>query len=209
MLISYLLEKNGLSEELLSKLSRQSSMELSLKRNLHLFDKDDLLADVDSAIEWYDSEDNGELLGLIDIDYRIKSIQSAHLKYGRYYPNTPAEKVFNDLIGFRGLCDDYSELNEFDRVDLFRIADMSKGKANDDGYRGVHVYFQIDHHHYPIEIQYNTYYDRQINDWLHAFLYKKDYPPEVGANMRRMYENGLIKSANDFMEVLENVLSGS
>lgn len=34
---------------------------------------------------------------------------------------------------------------------------MSHGKANDDGYRGVHVYYQLDNFHYPIEIQYNTY----------------------------------------------------
>ena len=44
---------------------------------------------------------------------------------------------------------------------------MSKGKSNDDGYRGVHVYYQKDNKHYPIEIQFNTYSDRQLNDWLH------------------------------------------
>ena len=29
---------------------------------------------------------------------------------------------------------------------------MSAGKANDDGYRGIHVNYQKDGHHYPIEI---------------------------------------------------------
>ena len=47
-----------------------------------------------------------------------------------------------------------------------RIADMSKGKANDDSYRGVHVYYQASNYHYPIEIQYNTFYDRQLNNWF-------------------------------------------
>ena len=37
-----------------------------------------------------------------------------------------------------------------------RIADMSNGKAADDGYRGVHAYYQKSGKHYPIEIQFNT-----------------------------------------------------
>lgn len=40
------------------------------------------------------------------------------------------------------------------------IADMSSGKAVDDGYRGVHVYYQKSGKHYPIEIQFNTLFDR-------------------------------------------------
>ena len=84
---------------------------------------------------------------------------------------------------------------------------MSQGKANDDGYRGVHLYFQLDHQHYPIEIQMNTYYDRQINNWLHKHLYKKNYPNEVGLKLRKFYENGKILNENMFQEVLENVLS--
>ena len=84
---------------------------------------------------------------------------------------------------------------------------MTKVKAYDDGYRGVHVYFQIDHRHYPIEIQYNTYYDRQLNNWLHSFLYKKGYDNSIGKRMRHEYELGNIKSDKDFEEVLNNVLS--
>ena len=61
--------------------------------------------------------------------------------------------------------------------------------------------------HYPIEIQFNTLYDRQINNWLHDFLYKKGYPLSVGLAMRQNYENGLIKNAHDFEEVLKDVLS--
>lgn len=57
---------------------------------------------------------------------------------------------------------------------MIRRTDMSKGKAHNDGYRGVHVYFQLSNFHYPIEIQYNTYYDRQLNNWLHKYVYKKN-----------------------------------
>ena len=38
-------------------------------------------------------------------------------------------------------------------------SDMADGKAEDDGYRGVHMYFQMSSFHHPIEIQYNTFYD--------------------------------------------------
>ena len=29
-------------------------------------------------------------------------------------------------------------------------------------------------------IQFNTLFDRQLNNWLHDYLYKKDYPIETG-----------------------------
>ena len=79
-----------------------------------------------------------------------------------------------------------------------RLANMASGEANDDGYRGIHVYFQIDHYHYPIEIQYNTYYDRQLNNWLHAYLYKKGYDNTIGKIMRSEYEKGNIKTEEEF-----------
>ena len=71
---------------------------------------------------------------------------------------------------------------------------MSKGKSNDDGYRGVHVYYQKDNKHYQSEIQFNTYYDRQLNDSFY------------GQILRKYYENGRIKLAEELEEVLENVL---
>ena len=91
----------------------------------------------------------------------------------------------------------------------FRIADMSSGKAVDDGYRGVHVYYQKSGKYYPIEIQFNTLFDRQLNNWLHDYLYKKDYPIETERILREKYESGLIRNEHEFKEVLNNVLSGS
>ena len=89
------------------------------------------------------------------------------------------------------------------------IADMSSRKAVDDGYRGVHVYYQKSGKYYPIEIQFNTLFDRQLNNWLHDYLYKKNYPIETGKIMREKYESGLIRNEQEFMEVLDNVLSDS
>ena len=56
------------------------------------------------------------------------------------------------------------------------------------------VYYQKSGKHYPIEIQFNTLFDRQLNNWLHNYLYKKSYPIETGCIMREKYESGLIRT---------------
>lgn len=132
--------------------------------------------------EWYDSCNQ---LQELSIDYRIKSIQSAILKYERYYPDHQAAKVFNDLLGFRTFCDNYEDVLQLVSDTNVRVADMSRGKSKDDGYRGVHVYFQLSNYHYPIEIQYNTYYDRQLNNWLHKYVYKRKYKNQTGYCLRQ------------------------
>ena len=194
---------NGLSVEILDALSFESGLGINLKRNLNHFDKNTLIAELIKMTEWLDEQD---ILTDIALDYRIKSLDSILGKYDRYYPDHQARKVFNDILGFRAFCDNYeSVLNSDDK--LFRIADMSNGKANDDGYRGVHVYYQKNSKCYPIEIQFNTLYDRQLNNWLHDYLYKKSYQDIVGYNMRKQYEAGKIRNENEFKEVLQNVLS--
>ena len=194
---------NGLSIEILNALSYESKLGISLKRNLHYFDKKLLIEELENMTAWLDEQ---SVFDGIALDYRIKSLDSILGKYDRYYPDHQMRKVFNDILGFRAFCDSYEDVLALDS-ELFRVADMSKGKAIDDGYRGVHVYYQRDSKYYPIEIQFNTLYDRQLNNWLHDYLYKKDYLNEVGKKMREYYENGKIRNADDFKEVLENVLS--
>mgnify|MGYP002709073336 CR=1 FL=1 len=200
-----LLKMNGLSMKILDMLSFESHLGIPLKRNLHYFDKDLLIAEIMTMTEWLDEQ---EILSEIALDYRIKSMDSILLKYDRYYPDHQTRKVFNDILGFRAFCDSYDQILE-DESSQFRIADMSNGKAGDDGYRGVHVYYQKSGKHYPIEIQFNTLFDRQLNNWLHDYLYKKNYPIETGKIMREKYESGLIRNEQEFMEVLNNVLSDS
>ena len=154
--------------------------------------------------QWYDLCTE---LESVAIDYRIKSIQSAKLKYARYYPDHQTRKVFDDLLGFRALCDNYEDIHSLSKEEHIRIANMSCGKAHDDGYRGVHVYYQLSNYHYPIEIQYNTYYDRQLNNWLHKYIYKQKYDNEIGCILRRLYENGSIKTESEFKKELDYVLS--
>ena len=204
--MSNILQRDGLTIELLSKLSYKSQLGINLKKDLHYFDENKLTAEIIKINEWYDEF---EELRELALDYRIKSVQSAIMKYNRYYPDHQARKVFDDLLGFRSLCDNYEDVLRLKEVPQLRIADMSKGKSNDDGYRGVHVYYQLDSSHYPIEIQYNTYYDRQFNNWLHKYIYKKKYENVVGIELRNQYEHAKIQTEQEFKEALKHVLSDS
>ena len=206
MNIEDILEYNGLSISILYKLSYKSDLGVSLKRTLNHFDKDALLNEAYDYADWLDGID---LDSLVDLDFRVKSYDSINLKYDRYISEgKPVKKVFNDILGMRAFCDNYDDLSSCDRND-FVVVDMSQGKSNDDGYRGVHIYYEIDNFHYPIEIQFNTMFDRQMNNWLHDYLYKKDYPIEYGKKLRAVYEKGNIHTLNDFERVLFNDILGS
>lgn len=132
------MELNGLSVGILEQLSYESHLGISIKKNLHYFDKKILIRELSDMAEWYDEQ---TILEDVALDYRIKSIESILSKYDRYYPDAQVRKVFNDILGFRAFCDSYDSVLEMSS-EKFRIADMSNGKSNDDGYRGVHVYYQ-------------------------------------------------------------------
>lgn len=200
-----ILERDGLSLEELKTLSFQSNLGISLKKNLHYFDQSQLLEELDEVRRWYLMQPQ---LSDLPIDYRIKSQQSIELKFSRYYPDHQARKVFNDILGFRSLVDSYKPLLDSSLSDSIRIADMSLGKAHDDGYRGVHVYYQRSGFCYPIEIQYNTFYDRQFNNWLHKYTYKRVLDVRVGARLRLLYERGKIRNEEQFVRSIRDVLSG-
>ena len=199
-----ILKRDGLSLELLSSLSYKSELGISLKKNLHYFNRDELLDELNRVRKWYISLG---VLADLPVDYRIKSAQSISLKYDRYYPDHQVRKVFNDLLGFRSMVDSYEDILEVDEACL-KVVDMSQGKSVDDGYRGVHVYFTRKPGYYPVEIQYNTYYDRQINNWLHKYVYKRFDNPDIGFELRLAYERGYIHREDDFVRRLDGVLSG-
>lgn len=200
-----ILARDGLSEELLATLSFKSELGIPLKRNLRYFPEAELMAELDQARRWYEQT---SLIDELPVDSRIKSKQSVRLKYRRYFPDHQCRKVFNDLLGFRSMCDTYEDVLALSGRSKFRVADLSTGKAEDDGYRGVHVYFQLSGSHYPIEIQYNTFYDRQLNNWLHKYLYKRVDNTAVGRELRAAYESGEIRNEIEFEGRMRDVLSG-
>ena len=79
-----LLKMNGLSVEILNALSFESHLGIPLKKNLHYFDKNLLIAELLMMTEWLDEQ---EILSGIALDYRVKSLDSILLKYDRYYPD--------------------------------------------------------------------------------------------------------------------------
>ncbi len=197
-----LLELHGLSIEILNELSFESHLPFSLRDDLGKVDKNTLLNELKIYSNWLNEQ---ELLSNISIDYRIKSFESIETKYERYYPNREIRKVFNDILGLRDLCDDYQEILSVQDKRV-RVVDLSKGKKVDDGYRGVHLTYRRGAQYYPIELQFNTFYDRQLNNYLHDYVYKKEYPEGIGGALRALYEKGEIRTLDEFKEVLENVL---
>ena len=179
------LEKNGLSIDILKQLSYETHMDKNLKNTLHKFKENQIFQEISEIIEFYQ---DSHLLEEVVIDYRIKSIDSCIRKYKKFFPNMEVEKTFNDLLGFRMLVDDYHHLLQDKIPDRMRLVNMIDGKSKNDGYRGIHLYYQFSHRFYPIEIQINSYYDRQLNNWLHKYIYKKKYPNEIGNMMRDAYE---------------------
>ena len=183
-MIDNILELNGLSVEILKELFYQSKLGMSIKKNLHYFARDILLKELFDMAEWYDEQILLELEE-VALDYRIKSMESITSKYDRYYLETQVRKVFNDILGFRAFCDSYSSVLNLNK-DNFRIADMSNGKSHDDGYRGVHVYFQKNSKRCPMEIQFNTLYDRQLNNWHGCYALKTQHGSHLVEMKRRM-----------------------
>lgn len=101
-------------------------------------------------------------------NYRIKSKDSISQKVERY-PNKPFRSVFNDLLSIRVITNRYPCWFP----GCYRVADLSTGKAVDDGYRAVHLYYKQDNHHYPIEVQIWEDEDAVFNAWSHTKLYKR------------------------------------
>ncbi len=79
-----ILELNGISIEILEQLSYESHLGISIKKNLHYFNKDLLIRELTDMTEWYDEQ---TILEDVAVDYRIKSIESILSKYDRYYPD--------------------------------------------------------------------------------------------------------------------------
>lgn len=87
--MAYILQRDGLTLKTLQRLSYKAMLGISLKKNLHYFNRDLLFQELIAISEWYD--ECAELHELT-LDYGVKSIQSAMMKYDRYYPDYQARK---------------------------------------------------------------------------------------------------------------------
>ncbi len=176
----------------LDSVSYETKLGKNLKNTLRKVDRNELMEELkDYRLFLKKRKDM-----LRDYTYRIKSIQSINLKYDRYYPSKEINACFNDILGIRMIVDNYDINIKNDKI---RHVDMSKGKKNDDGYRGYHIYYKKSNYHYPIEVQFFTERDYIFNMWLHKYVYKyKDN--SIGIKLRELYDKNIIMTEEDFKE---------
>ena len=121
---------NGLSKDILDKLSYKSNLGISLKRNLHYFNKEDVMKEMITLVGWLK---NQSVLEDVPIDFRIKSMESISSKFDRYYPGHQLRKVFDDILGFRAFCDSYDDVLEAFKLLMIQYNDDS-GALSGSGY---------------------------------------------------------------------------
>lgn len=183
------------SEEELRYLSYKTQLNKSLKTSLSKVSKEDLFIDLRCAIKTLN-----KLSSNFSLSHRVKSYQSCELKYNKNISRGNSIKsTFNDLLGIRLIVQEYPK----NYPEYFRVVDMRNGKKYDDGYRGVHLYYQLDNYHYPIEIQLNTKEDRLFADWSHIYCYKR-MPNEEILKLRYKFDIGEIKNERDFVKEVRN-----
>lgn len=183
---------------ILDSISYETKLGKSLKNTLRKVDKELLLEELSEYRLFLKKRKRM----LNDFTYRIKSLQSINLKYNRYYPSKEIGSCFNDILGIRIIVDDYNINLENDKI---KHVDMTKGKKNDDGYRGYHIYYKKSNHYYPIEVQFFTKRDYKLNMWLHKYVYKYE-DNKIGLELKSLYDKSIIDSEDDFKEALEHVL---
>ena len=192
--------KQFISKEILDELSYCSSLGQSLKQiSLSKTPIEKIIQDIGKyRANYVDVLIQENLIGS-----RFKSDDSIYRKYEKTIKNKGGFKqCFNDVLGFRLHMEEYP--TEFPKY--FRVVDLRKGKATDDGYRAIHLYYQRDNRAYPIEIQLWCGKDFQYNVWSHKYIYKYD-SAELGKRMYRLYCENQIKTEEEFFEKLEKVRS--
>lgn len=134
---------------------------------------------------------------LRDMCYRVKSPDSIVTKVQRH-ANLRFQSVFNDILGIRLRCTDYPEIYP----EYLRMVDLRNGKAVDDGYRAVHLYYKLDNYHYQIEIQLWADCDYDFNNWMHTTTYKYA-TAEATRTLRSLYDQGIITTEQEFKRELQ------
>lgn len=185
-----------LAEDVLSKISYTSKFKQSLKTiSLRKTPLQDILDD----IEFYRNEFALKLVTQDNIiGSRFKSEDSIMRKYEKTLRTGGGFKqCFNDVLGFRLHFKEYPAVFP----NYFRVVDLRNGKQVDDGYRGIHLYYQRDSHSYPIEVQLWCGDDYQFNIWSHKWIYKY-MTPTMGKLLYDYYIHGDIKTEKDFLSKL-------
>ena len=181
------------TKEMLDALSMKSSYGRSMNK---LKVTNSLIASVMADIVSYESLIQDTRI-IKDYAFRVKTADSIMRKVERY-PDKNAQQIFNDVLGLRLIVDEYPE----SYPEYFRVVDMSKGKSNDDGYRGVHLYYKKDNYSYIIEIQLWSKKDKEFNTWMHRKGYKTA-TSEMLLTLRKAYDLGLLQTFEEYSRRLD------
>ena len=127
-------------------------------------------------------------------NFRIKTPDSIRRKVERHI-ELRFQSVFNDIVGLRIKVPNY----QIEFPEYYRVVDMTRGKANDDGYRAIHLYYKKDNFHYQVEIQLWSEEDWQFNEWTHVYGYKY-LSSEVLLKLRDLYDNDEIRTYQEYAE---------
>lgn len=119
----------GLTLEKLEKLSVKSNLGVSFTEDLGRFSKKELFKELQTVTDRYNNE---AILATIDIPFRIKDLNSMLHNYERYYYTKEANRVFNDILGFRSVYTNYDDVLAMELPEQFRISDMSHEEDEDD-----------------------------------------------------------------------------
>lgn len=114
--------------------------------------------------------------------FRLKSEDSFIKKWNKNILPGKEKKFYkacNDNFGFRFVIDCEREelvnlINsiDFKNLDVDVINFYSNIKTDDDGYRGIHLYFWYNRRNYPIEFQIWTIKDLILQSYTHEIVYK-------------------------------------
>lgn len=112
-------------------------------------------------------------------------------------------EAFNDIMSFRIRVQDYPEI----LPKYFKVIDMVHSRPlEDNGYRAMHMYFQMSTVHYPIEVQLWGGADWEFNTWGHLHdIFKY---PELGRKLRLLYDMGKIDSLAQFNKYRVELVKG-
>ena len=130
-------------------------------------------------------------------NFRVKTPDSIKRKVERK-AHMKFQSIFNDLLGIRLVVPYFPK----EYPDYFRVVDMSNGKADDDGYRAVHLYYKKDNSHYVIEIQLWLESDLVLNKTIHSCGYKVKSSQTL-LDARKAFDSGIIKTKDDIITFID------
>lgn len=135
--------------------------------------------------------------------FRFKSDYAIRQRYERGVRNGwDYCKTFSDVLSFRLKLREYPKvLPTYFKVDDCRMGGYVPEGYSDNGYRGMHLFFQLSPQHYPIEIQMWSAGDWNFNLWCQTKgVFFMD--PKIGRTLREMYQAGKVHDFDQFKKEL-------